>query len=842
MPDRLKAYRAKRAAGKTPEPMGGAVETGGRLLCVQQHAARNLHWDLRLEMGGTLVSWAVPKGPSPNPADKRLAMKVEDHPLEYGDFEGVIPAGQYGAGPVILWDKGTWTPLEDPAEGLVKGKLLFDLHGYKLRGRWTLVKTKQAANSWLLIKERDEHVDTRGTDAYPHDSIYSGLTVEERRDPAPKRAAVAERLAAASAERRALDLRKVSPMLAVSADAPFSRAGWVFEIKLDGYRLLAAREKGEPRLVSRNGNDLTATFPEIARAVRGLPYEGLVVDGEVVVHDARGIPSFQELQKRGQLSRRSDVHRAAAERPATFYAFDLLACEGFDARELPLVGRKAILRELLPCCGPIRFSEHVEELGARVYEQVTALDLEGIVGKKADSPYRAGQRSRDWVKVRAMRSDDFAVVGWTDPSGSRAGFGSLHLAQYDAEGTPVYAGAVGSGFTGRQLGAIYRRLSAMEAGSPPPAGARPPGRGHHWVAPAFVVEVRYREVTEEGLLRQPTFLRLRDDKSPAECVQQGVHAPEAAVAPARVAPRPEPVRSIPFTNLDKVLYPEAGFTKGDVVEYYQAVAGWMLPFLRDRPLVLTRYPDGIAGKSFYQKNAPEWKPDWVRTVRVYSEGSERDLDYFVVDDLESLLYVVNSAALLLHVWSSRVETLGNPDWCILDLDPKDAPFAHVIEIARLLHGICDEIGLPAFVKTSGSTGLHVLVPLGRRVTYEQSRTLGELLARVVVRERPRIATIERVVEKRGGKVYVDFLQNGHGKLLVAPYSTRPLPGAPVSAPLRWSEVKRGLDISRFTIESMPRRLRAMKRDPLAPLLDLDPDLVGALERLAGRMNGRSGGR
>jgi bifunctional non-homologous end joining protein LigD len=377
----------------------------------------------------------------------------------------------------------------------------------------------------------------------------------------------------------------------------------------------------------------------------------------------------------------------------------------------------------------------------------------------------------------------------------------------------------------------------MEPGSPP-GGPHPAGRGHHWVRPEFVVEVRYREVTEEGLLRQPTFLRLRDDKSPGECVRQAVHGPEAAPAPAAVGPPPEPVRSIPFTNLDKVLYPEAGFTKGDVIEYYRTVADWMLPFLRDRPLVLTRYPDGIAGKSFYQKNAPEWAPDWVRTVRVYSEGSERDLDYFVVEDLDSLLYIVNSAALLLHVWSSRVETLGYPDWCILDLDPKDAPFEHVVEIARLLHRICDEIELPAFVKTSGSTGLHVLVPLGRKVTYDQSRTLGELLARVVVRERPQIATIERVVEKRGGKVYVDFLQNGHGKLLVAPYSTRPLPGAPVSAPLRWSEVKRGLDISRFTMDSMPRRLRAMKRDPLAPLLDLDPDLVGALERLAGRMDGR----
>jgi bifunctional non-homologous end joining protein LigD len=837
---RLEKYRAKRTASKTPEPFGGAATGGGNRFVVQQHAARNLHWDFRLELGGTLVSWAVPKGPSPNPADKRLAMKVEDHPLEYADFEGVIPAGQYGAGPVIVWDQGVWIAKADPEEGLAKGKLLFELRGYKLRGTWTLVKTRQAANSWLLIKERDEQVDERGTDGYPHDSIYSGLTVEERRDPEPVREAIAERLEAAGAKRRAVDPRKLSPMLAVSTGEPFSRAGWVFEIKLDGYRLIAAAGKGEPLLLSRNGNDLTATFPEIARAIQGLPYERLVLDGEVVVHDARGLPSFQELQKRGRLTRWNDVQRAAVERPATFYAFDLLACEGLDARELPLVERKAVLREVLPRAGPIRFSDHVEERGEAVYEQVTALDLEGIVGKKADSPYRAGQRSKDWVKVRAMRTDDFVVVGWSEPSGSRSGFGSLHLGQYDAGGALLYAGAVGTGFNGKQLTELSRQLQAIELDAPA-FGPLPAGRGHHWARPEIVVEVRYKEVTEEGLLRQPSFLRVRDDKAPEECMQEGVHAPDAELEPAAVAPPAEPARDIPFTNLDKVLYPGAGYTKGDVIEYYRAVGEWMLPFLRDRPLVLTRYPDGIEGKSFYQKNAPEWAPDWVRTVTVWSEGSERDLDYFVVDNLDSLLYIANTAALLLHVWSSRVATLGNPDWCILDLDPKDAPFVHVVEIARVLHRICDEIGLPAFVKTSGSTGLHVLVPLGRKVTYDQSRTLGELLARVAVRERRDIATIERVVQKRGGKVYVDFLQNGHGKLLVAPYSTRPLPGAPVSAPLRWSEVKRGLDIGRYTIATLPKRLRSMKSDPLAPLLDLEPDLVGALERLAERMGGGAQG-
>lgn len=833
--NRLEKYRAKRKASRTPEPFGGAAAPGGSRFVVQQHAARNLHYDLRLEMGGTLVSWAVPKGPSPNPADKRLAMKVEDHPVEYVDFEGVIPDGEYGAGPVIVWDQGTWVAKADPEAGLEQGKLLFELRGYKLRGVWTLVKTRQAENSWLLIKERDDQVDEGGTEVYPEESIYSGLTVEERRDPGPARAAIAARLEDAGASRRAVDPRKLSPMLAVSEAEPFSRSGWVFEIKLDGYRLIATRHQGEALLLSRNGNDLTATFPEIARAVRGLPYEGVVLDGEVVVHDARGLPSFQELQKRGRLTRWADVQRAAVERPATFYAFDLLAAEGFDARELPLLERKAVLRELLPRVGPIRFSDHVEERGEVVYEQVTALGLEGVVGKKADSPYRTGLRSRDWLKVRALRTDDFVVVGWTAPGGSRAGFGSLHLAQHDAGGALVYAGAVGTGFSAGQLTDLSARLAGIQVDEPPCGGPLPTGRGHNWARPEIVVEVRYKEVTDDGLLRHPSFLRERDDKDPAECVQEGVHPPEIEIEPVAVAPPAAPAREVPFTNLDKVLYPDAGYTKGDVIEYYRAVAEWMLPYLRDRPLVLTRYPDGIDGKSFYQKNAPEWAPEWVRTVTVWSEGSERDLDYFVVEDVDSLLYVANSAALLLHVWSSRVSSLGNPDWCILDLDPKDAPFEHVVELARTLHRLCDEIGLPAFVKTSGSTGLHVLVPLGRKVTYDQSRTLGELLARVTVRERRDIATIERVVRKRGGRVYVDFLQNGHGKLLVAPYSTRPIPGAPVSAPLRWKEVVPSLDIGRFTIASMPRRLRAMKEDPLRPVLDLEPDLAGAIARLAERM-------
>lgn len=840
MPDRLETYRAKRAPGRTPEPMGSEVESGGRLLCVQLHSARNLHWDLRLEMDGALVSWAVPKGPSPNPADKRLAMKVEDHPIEYGDFEGVIPEGQYGAGPVILWDRGTWTEIPGKKHGLEHGKLLFDLHGYKLKGRWTLVKTKQAENSWLLIKERDGRVDERGTDAYPMDSVWSGLTVEEMRDPTVKAVEVAERLKAAGAKAGKVDPLKAGVMLATPKDAAFTREGWVFELKLDGYRLLAGSDRGEPVLVSRNGNDLTRTFPEVAKAVAALPYDGLVIDGEVVVHDGRGIPSFDRLQKRGRLQRWSDVLRAAADLPATFYAFDLLAAEGYDARALPLLDRKRILREILPTVGPIRYSEHVAERGEEVYAQAMELGLEGVVGKKADSPYRS-TRSPDWIKVRAVTTDDFVVVGWTDPSGARSGFGALHVAQHDAGGDLVYAGSVGTGFDQAALDAISTRLAKLERSKkagppvvPPPDGALPKGRGHHWVEPTLVAEVKYKEVTAQGLLRHPAFLRLRVDKKPAECVVHGVHP--SLEEPAAVAPPAAPVPAVKFTNLDKVFWPSPGYTKGDLIEYYREIAPFMLPWLKDRPLVLTRFPDGADGKSFFQKDAPDWAPEWLRTETIWSEGSERDLDYFVVADEPQLLWIANSGAILLHIWSSRVTTQGKPDWCILDLDPKEAPFAHVIEIARFIRRLCDDIGLPSFPKTSGGKGLHVLVPLGRQLTHDESKSLGELLARVVVRELPKISTIERSLPKREGRVYVDYLQNGHGKLLVAPYSARPSPGATVSTPLRWTEVKKGLDPAKFTIKSVPRRARSLKGgDPLAPVLEVEPDLVGALEALAERM-------
>src|SRR3989454_1085148 len=717
-----------------------------------------------------------------------------------------------------------------------KGKLLFELHGYKLKGKWTLVKLKKGEKEWLLIKEKDGYVTADGGGALPPESVLSGLTVEELKAGKDRAAPVVKELARLKAPRRTVAVGEAEPMLAETREQPFSRPGWLFELKLDGYRVRAAREGGEARLVTRNGNDLAAAFPEIARALAALPFEGFIFDAEVVLPDEAGRPSFQRLQNRAKVSQALEVRRAAVEAPAVLYVFDLLAFDGYDVRPLPLEQRKALLEQIVPRVGPIKYLSHFEKDGEALYEQVVKMGLEGIVAKKADSSYRAG-RSPNWLKIRADRVDDFVVVGFTRPKGSRSGFGALDLGA-DEDGKLVYAGRVGSGFTAAQLKEVTAVLERSVRPTPAFTGPVPQDSAHTWVEPTLMAEVRYKEWTNEGLLRQPVFVRFRDDKPVTEIAKKGEGRGEkdAEEAPESTSPLSPLPREVKFSNLDKVFWPDEGYTKGDLIDYYRAVSPWMLPYLADRPLVLTRFPDGINGKSFFQKDAPEYAQAFVRTVTIWSEDSQRDLDYFVCDNESSLLYIANMAAILLHVWSSRVATLETPDWCILDLDPKDAPFTDVVTVAKAVRALCDDIGLPTGIKTSGSTGLHVLIPLGRQVTYEQSRTLGGLLARVIAAELPDIATVTRQVQKRGGKVYLDYVQNGHGRLLVAPFSARPLPGAPVSMPLRWTEVTPKLDMKKFTIKTAPTRMAKLEEDPLRPVLDLKPDLVTALERLNARLS------
>lgn len=853
-PAELETYRRKRLAGQTPEPFGSSVgnqrpsSTG--LFVLQKHAARNMHYDLRIQVGGVLKSWAVPKGPSLDPAEKRFAVLTEDHPLEYADFEGIIPAGNYGAGAMIVWDRGRCEAHIDHAEGLADGKLLFELHGFKLRGLWTLVRT-QRPKEWLLIKKPDAYGTGEGPQEMGEESVFSGLTVEDLRDGQSRVGELRARLAELEVPRRAVDPEGLKVVLCEQRRQPFDNADWVFEIKYDGYRLLASRRAaaGAPqdrlgaRFFFRSGKDASVAFPELARALVALPGGSVILDGEVVVLDDEGRPSFSKLHERARLSRALDAKHAAMASPATYFVFDFLAFEDFDLRPLPLLQRKDLLRQLLPSKGPLRYVDHIAQRGVEFFAGIQNLGLEGMVAKKAEAPYGSG-RSSLWQKIRVERRGDFIVVGFQLPEGGRSGFRGLHLAAL--QGSQLfYVGRVGSGFDEAQLRDLRQQLDTLrQEGAPSMAGeleAEP--KRDVWVEPRLVVEVRFSEITPLGHLRHPVFERLRDDKRPEDCVRDNLlplaEAPEPAekeggepLPEAAEAPRPE----VQLTNLNKVFWADEGYTKGDLVDYYRSVAPFLLPYLADRPVVLDRYPDGIDGKSFFQKNVPDFAPQWIRTETIWSGDAAGETLYFVCDNVETLLYLANLGTIPLHIQSCRLASLQNPDWCILDLDAKDASFAHVIEVAQTIHGLCRDIGLPCYPKTSGATGLHVLFPLAGQCTHEQARVMGELVDRVVADRLPQIASVARMPANRQGQVYVDYLQNGHGKLLVAPYSVRPRAKAPVSMPLAWSEVEAGLSPEDFTIETAPDRLASWEVDPMVAVLSERPPLVDILARLSQQLD------
>ncbi len=846
MPAPLDDYRKKRDPARTPEPFGPARGGEGRRFVVQKHAARRLHYDVRLEMDGVLKSWAVPKGPSLKAEEKRLAVHVEDHPVEYADFEGIIPAGNYGAGAVIVWDRGWYRLVKDEpaARQLAAGRLDVELFGDKLRGRWTLARMGGKSKEWLMLKKADAFAgDEEATERFP-ESVLSGLTVEEVRDGSARLAELRRRLAVAPAGD--VDAARQPVMLATLADKPFSDPAWLYEIKYDGVRVLAARDGARVALYGRAGQDFTARYPEVVTALRALPLERFVLDGEVVALDEAGRPSFQRLQNRMHLPTPADGERARSTVPVSAVFFDALALDGRDLRRRPLLERKAALALTVPARGVIRYGDHVLERGEAFYEAAAEQRVEGILAKRADSFYTGG-RTRDWLKLKCHLRQEFVIGGWTDPQGGRGWFGALHLGVYDDERL-VYVAKVGTGFDDNTLRLVWDRLQPLVRPTSPFEIGTPSGRGHHWVEPRLVCDVRFSEWTEEGGIRHPAFLGLRDDKRPQECRRErgddgprdlvgDTSAPEpptrrkrrtAAAAPA--VQSGSAARRVTITNPDKVFWPEEAYTKSELVAYYERVAPWLVEYLRDRPLVLTRYPDGITGKSFFQKDAPEWAPEWIRRERIHARGVDRDIDYFVVDDVEGLRYVANTGTIPLHLWASRVGTIERPDWLVLDLDPKGAPFTDVVKVALALRGILERLELPGYPKTSGATGLHILLPLGARYTYEETRTFARLLATLAVEAVPAIATIARMIDTRGGKVYVDFGQNGPGQTIVAPLSVRPLPGAPVSTPLRWPEVTARLEPRRFTIRTVPARLDKAG-DPMTPVLGEGIDVAAALGRL-----------
>jgi bifunctional non-homologous end joining protein LigD len=852
----LDLYRDKRDAAVTPEPMASVPGGGspgaraGRLYVVHEHDATRLHYDLRLEIDGVLVSWAIPHGPSMNPEEKRLAVKVEAHPLEYVNFEAVIPKGNYGAGPMICWDRGQFRPLVDPAQGILDGEIKFELWGYKLRGAFTLVHTGKnrrgrnsgpGSNDWLLIKKRDEPAETflAGGEPLSMASVLSGLTVGELEAGAPRAKAMLAEVATLTPPRRKVDLASFEPMLCHVADKPFSSPDWLFELKYDGYRLVAEGGAGHSRLRYRSGQDPTDRFPEVAAALRALPIPGLVLDGELVALDAQGRPDFQRLAARAQLLRASEIQRATGLSPVTFIVFDLIAADGYDLRGLPLLLRKSLLSRFCPTLGPLRYGDHVVAQGEALLEQVVKLGLEGVVAKRAASLYRA-TRSRDWLKIKTDPEADFAVCGYTPPKGGRTGLGALHLC-VRVEDQWMWAGKVGSGFDDKQLAELRQELQGKPAWQP--SFPRPEGSGDaRWIAPELVVQVRYREWPQGHAIRFPVFVRLRRDKAAQDCAMPRRYTgerdrelpDEATLAPMQVDTQ---VRELRLSNPKKVFWPAEGtdlaITKGDLIAYYRAIAPWLLPYLIDRPTVLTRFPDGITGESFYQKDMPDWTPPWLRTAALWSEHSQREVHYVLIDDADGLAFIANLGSIPVHVWASRIADLQRPDWTIIDLDPKNAPREHVVPLALAIHELCESLGLPNYVKTSGQTGLHVLIPLGGQCTYDQARTLALLLARIIEHRHPTMATTLRNPEKRGGKVYLDWGQNAHGQLLVAPFSVRPMPGAPVSMPLTWDEVVPSLDARQFHLRNALERMETRGFDPVRPVLSERPDLAAVLGRLDG---------
>jgi bifunctional non-homologous end joining protein LigD len=747
---KLDEYKRKRDPKKTPEPFGSRRRGKEPIFVVQRHDARRLHYDFRLERNGALASWAVPKGVPLEPGEQRLAVHVEDHPLGYATFEGEIPKGEYGAGTVEIWDHGTYELVEEKRDG----GLTVRLHGSRLEGLWSLVPAHLSGDekNWLLVKKRED-----GAAPVRHGEYHAMLAT-------------------------------------LVNDVPTGK-GWLFEVKWDGYRALAYVHAGEARLVSRNGNDLTARFPNVAKAVpAAVKTPDCVLDGEVCALDENGRSSFSAMQQ------------AKPGTPIVYYVFDALEIDGKPLADLPLVERHERLEQLLDRRNrTVRLSETFED-GDALLEAARQQQLEGILAKKADSRYLQGKRTRDWLKIKTRHEQEFVICGYTKGQGRRAGtFGSLVLGVRKANEL-VYVGNCGTGFTEKTIDELLAKLRPLERPTPPfrevPKMPKVRKGDVVWVEPKLVCEVVFVEWTHDGHLRAPSFVGLRDDKSPRDVRREEPPATEVKRGK----------RELKLSNLDKVFWPDEGITKGDLIDYYRSVADVLVPHLRDRPFTMRRYPDGVAGKAFFQKDAPSHMPDWISRFHVQVSTREqprrkRWIDAPVVNEELALLWMVNMACIDMNVWYSRVDKPDRPDFVLFDLDPSaDVGFAETVEVALILKQALDALGLESFPKTSSADGMHVLVPVERRYTFDDTREFSEIVAGAIARAHRGLATTEWQKSKRRG-VLIDSNQNGEGKTIASVYSVRPRPGAPVSTPLRWSEVKPGLDPLSFTMPAVLERVR-----------------------------------
>lgn len=838
----LEEYRRKRRFSRTPEPAGEAAAppSAGHSFVIQKHRARRLHYDLRLELDGVLKSWAVPKGPSLDPKEKRLAVQVEDHPLEYGDFEGVIPEGEYGAGSVLVWDRGTWTPVEDPSEGLRQGKLKFRLDGEKLHGGWALVRLRDGnrGKDWLLIKEKDDEAQPGEqydvVDELPA-SVVSDRTLEEvaadrdrtwtssgpggpdvQSSRSPPSSAL--RPAKLPKARKGPLPRDIRPALATLAREAPAGDRWLHEIKFDGYRMLCRIDRDEVQIHSRTGHDWTARLRTIANACKKLPAKQAILDGEVVVYTTDGTTSFQALQ--------NALHERGGSTALAYLAFDLLYLDGYDLRKVPLIDRKETLAALVGggsgSAQRIRFSEHIEGDGPQVLAQACNLGMEGIVSKRSDRPYPSG-RSRDWLKIKCLQSEEFVIGGFTKSSSSaRTGFGALLLGYYDDRDRLIYAGRVGTGFTEATLEQLGRRLREAKQPESPFANlpTKKAPRDVLWTAPELVAHVEYSGWTRDGLLRHARYRGLREDKPPHEVHRErpvDVEPGQGENGEKGMArSRPAELDEMRLTHADRIVYPEVGVTKLGIATYYAEAATWVLPHLVERPLTLVRCPEGRHKSCFYQKHVPAGLPESVVRLPIEEKGEIEN--YMAVRDLEGVLALVQFGVLEFHVWGSRTDAIERPDRMVFDLDPDPTvAWPSVIEAALSMRDVLDDLGLQSFVKTTGGKGLHVVVPLERRQSWDDAKEFSRLVATRVAQRAPERYTLTMSKAARRGKIYLDFHRNGRGATWIAPYSTRARNGAPVSMPLGWDELQNVRSADYYTVTNTPRRLAALKQDPWADI-------------------------
>ena len=843
----ISKYNQKRNFKSTAEPKGNTERSKTDLIfVVQKHATSHLHYDFRLELDGALKSWAVPKGPSMNPDDKRLAVMVEDHPYSYKDFEGNIPKGNYGAGNVIVWDNGTYTAIDATSNedgqkklkaGLLKGHLAIYLNGKKLKGEFDLVKLKdEQENAWILIKKKDNYASYADV-LKKNKSVLTNTTLEVlEKKSATENSVDKKKSAIKKGNEEKVVVGFTEPMLAETIKKPFDKKDWVFEIKYDGYRTVSVINKEEVNLFSRNHLSFNVKFKAIADQLKNIEHSA-VLDGEVVIEDAHGRSDFQLLQN----------YQKTGKGTLKYYVFDILNLDGYITTGLPLLERKELLKMLLSKyqLNNVIYSEHIAEKGKAFFALALENNLEGIMAKDATSPYRAGKRSSEWLKLKITQQEEAIIIGITEPKGTRNYFGAV-LAQYD--GTELkYIGNCGTGFNEETLKELHSRFkSSFSDTSPIKERIKLSGKVQ-WIKPKFIAQIKFTEVTREGHLRHPLFLGLRIDKKVEDVT---VPANNKKPIPLNDENSSDSVKSdeegksendfdlkigkttLHLTNQNKIYFPDDKITKGDVVNYYKEVADIMLPYLKDRPQSMNRFPNGINGQSFYHKDVDvETIPSWLKTEKIFSESNDKEIDYLLCNDKATLLYMANLGCIEINPWNSTLKHIENPDWAVIDLDPEKEDFKEVVKTALVVKDVMDQLETACYCKTSGATGLHIYIPLAAKYEYDTVKIFAQLIAHTVNARLPKTTTIIRAIQKRNHKIYIDFMQNSHGQTLAAPYSVRPKPGATVSTPLEWKEVNEKLLPSQFTLKNMLKRLDK-KGDLWKPVLGKGADLDKILKKLS----------